>query len=999
MNLLKQQLIILGAGKSNQFLENPAIITIDDTKRTLDWLLSAFDPKETHYTFVGGYQIEKITKHYPQLHFILNPEWDHTGALDSLRLAEIDPSLPAFICYGDILIQPKLVESILQASQDQHSDVILALDSGLEGLDSKPNLETVYCNFDTTTAHKPIKQAFIGLMYLKPTVLKALKESFPENIQEPRLSGLIPHLLESNANIQVVEANGLWAEVLKPEDVSRFVLTTKAQTLQTLRKRITKAKISSQVHFSVKEWRNQPTSIIEKIQQKFGSQALVVRSSSLQEDGFKKANAGKFESLLNIAPTLSELKEAIETVIASYEGGSDKDQILVQPMLQNVKYSGVAFTRSLNCGAPYCVINYDGKDTASVTSGTSQTDQIFYHWKLAPLPQHAPEFFPSLYEAIQEIEHLAQFDALDIEFAITEDRELYIFQVRPLVLQHLRELNDESLDQHLRAVAQRFEDLQTGHPFVVGEKTIFGVMPDWNPAEIVGIKPKTLAISLYQELITNAVWAQQRAEFGYKDVRPYPLITCFAGHPYIDVRASIHSFLPAALETGTTQKLVNYYVERLRQHPEWHDKLEFMVMPTCETFDFDERWQSLLTQGVGLSPEEFTHYKMSLRALTQAAFNKCSQEYTAMDRLNQRFDAIVSTPLAPYDHIYILLETCKQGTLNFAHLARCGFIASSFIKSALAQGIVTEQEKDALLDPIQTITGAFFEETHQVLKGNLPKAEFIHKYGHLRPGTYDITSPAYKTDPNKYMFSQSSKAVEHQKHYQPFSNPAFEELLHHTFGVNLEQFKRFLEEAIAGREYSKFVFTRYISAILDLIEALGRDYGLTAQDLAHLPISTIVDIKHGILKGENIANVLKKEIEQGQDYHRITQAIELPPLITQTSDFFSFALPKTLPNFIGSQSIQAALVYLENSKETQGEALKGKIVLIEKADPGFDWIFNYAIGGLITVYGGPNSHMAIRSAEFKLAASIGIGNALFEKLKLAQFIELDCASQSIKIIH
>lgn len=999
MNTFEQQLIILGAGKSNQFLENPAIITIDDRKRTLDWLLSAFDPKKTHYTFVGGYQIEKITKQYPQLHFTLNPGWDHTGALDSLRLAEIDSSLPAFICYGDILIQPKLIETIQLISATKDADIVLALDSDLESLDSKPNLETLYCNFENTLANKNKKQAFIGLIYLKPKVLKALKENFPENLQEQRLSGLIPYFLENNFKIELAEAHGLWAEVLKPEDVSRFVLTTKAQTLQTLRKRITKAKIASQVHFSVKEWKSQSIEILEKIQKKFGTQSLVVRSSSLQEDGFKKANAGKFESLLNISPTLPVLKEAIETVIASYEGGSDKDQVLVQPMLQNVKYSGVAFTRSLNSGAPYCIVNYDGQDTAAVTSGTSQTDQIFYYWKLAPISAQAPEFFPSLYDAIQEIEHLAQFDALDIEFAVTEAGELYIFQVRPLVLQHLRELDDASLDQHLRTVSQRFEDLQKSHPFVMGDKTIFGVMPDWNPAEIVGIKPKALAISLYQELITNDVWAQQRAEFGYKDVRPYPLITCFAGHPYVDVRASIHSFLPAALTKSTTHKLVNYYVERLRKHPEWHDKVEFMVMPTCETFDFDERWKAVLTQDAGLSEEEFKHYKESLRALTQSAFKKCSQEYKAMAALNERFEAIDKASLALYDKIYVLLETCKQGTLNFAHLARCGFIASSFIKSALAKGVITEQERDALLDPIQTITGTFFEETHKALKGDISKAEFIGKYGHLRPGTYDITSPAYKTDPNKYMFSQSGKGVEHKKHYQPFKNSSFEELLDGTFGVNIELFKHFLEEAIAGREYSKFVFTRYISAILDLIEAIGRDYGLSAQDLAHLSISTITDIKHGILKNESLAEVFKKDIEQGKDYHRLTQAIELPPLITQESDFFSFCLPKTLPNFIGSKCIQASMVYLENSKETQGDSLRCKIVLIEKADPGFDWIFNYDIGGLITVYGGPNSHMAIRSAEFKLAASIGVGNALFEKLKLAQFVELDCASQSIKIIH
>jgi len=32
-------------------------------------------------------------------------------------------------------------------------------------------------------------------------------------------------------------------------------------------------------------------------------------------------------------------------------------------------------------------------------------------------------------------------------------------------------------------------------------------MPDWNPAEIIGIKPKMLALSLYKELITDNIWA------------------------------------------------------------------------------------------------------------------------------------------------------------------------------------------------------------------------------------------------------------------------------------------------------------------------------------------------------------------------------------------------------------------------------------------------------------------------------------------------------------
>ena len=49
--------------------------------------------------------------------------------------------------------------------------------------------------------------------------------------------------------------------------------------------------------------------------------------------------------------------------------------------------------------------------------------------------------------------------------------------------------------------------------------------------------------------------------------------------------------------------------------------------------------------------------------------------------------------------------------------------------------------------------------------------------------------------------------------------------------------------------------------------------------------------------------------------------------------------------------------------------LTNKIIIIESADPGYDWIFNYNIKGLITKYGGANSHMAIRSAEKSIPRS------------------------------
>ena len=58
--------------------------------------------------------------------------------------------------------------------------------------------------------------------------------------------------------------------------------------------------------------------------------------------------------------------------------------------------------------------------------------------------------------------------------------------------------------------------------------------------------------------------------------------------------------------------------------------------------------------------------------------------------------------------------------------------------------------------------------------------------------------------------------------------------------------------------------------------------------------------------------------------------------------------------------------------------LAGKIVLLEKADPGYDWIFSQNIAGLITCYGGAASHMAIRCAEFGIPAAIGCGKKIYD---------------------
>ena len=78
--------------------------------------------------------------------------------------------------------------------------------------------------------------------------------------------------------------------------------------------------------------------------------------------------------------------------------------------------------------------------------------------------------------------------------------------------------------------------------------------------------------------------------------------------------------------------------------------------------------------------------------------------------------------------------------------------------------------------------------------------------------------------------------------------------------------------------------------------------------------------------------------------------------------------------------------------------LRGKIAFIPSADPGFDWLFSHGISGLITKYGGANSHMAIRAGELGIPSVIGAGDVLYEKWAKASLLELDAANRKVVIL-
>ena len=172
---------------------------------------------------------------------------------------------------------------------------------------------------------------------------------------------------------------------------------------------------------------------------------------------------------------------------------------------------------------------------------------------------------------------------------------------------------------------------------------------------------------------------------------------------------------------------------------------------------------------------------------------------------------------------------------------------------------------------------------------------------------------------------------------------------------------------------------------------LAEELSLTRQQMSFVEYHDLEQLKLNIID----ISKLKDRITQNQKTYTASQVIEIPGFIKQESDFYCFELHTLQPNFVTRNKIHAAVKLLSDSEP---EDLDGAVVLIPQADPGFDWLFGRNIGGLITQFGGANSHMAIRAAEIGLPAAIGVGDKLYEEITRMKKVELDCNNQIIREI-
>ncbi len=755
------------------------------------------------------------------------------------------------------------------------------------------------------------------------------------------------------------------------------------------------AQIPEFFYFSIDQFNKNKNLYINKIYNKTKIKNIIVRSSSYNEDKENFSNAGKYEScVLKRKSNIFIVSKLINNFVKQFK--SKKDKIIIQEYITNVDFSGVIFTKDINYDSPYYTINYDNSGKTNLITSGEKNDKI----KSLIIYKNFSgkiKIFRKLIEASKKLEKITNNERLDIEFSL-KNKKLILFQVRPLPKPkykvHGFDYKSKDFDEYLLKIKKKINKLKSVNPTLNSKETFFSNMSDWNPAEMIGDKPTPLGLSLYRELITDEIWREQRMSYGYKNVFPNPLLFSFAGSPYIDLRTDITSFLPINLNEKITSEIVSKYLKILKNKPEIHDKIEFELVETCYSFLSSKRLRKFFSKKIS------NKYLKELKNLTKDLIKNQTifREKDKVDLLKNQLDQISKSKSSIIQKIFYIVKLTKNfGTSPFSGLARCAFISQRILLDLKNLKLISDQEFDNFFKSLNSLTHQFNNDIYKLKKKNITKKNFLRKYGHLRPSTYDINNLNYSEGFNKYFSNKNKNSTKFykKKKFIKFKNAKKIDLLFKkNLNIDLKTFLNFASNSIVLREKSKLDFTRGINLIFEYLLKLGKRLKIKREDLSFLDFKTLMSY-YSSIEVINLKKLILNEITKNKFEYNIMKLIKLPDFIKTEYDIYKYFDNISKPNFITLNSIFGETIEL---KDQNLNKIKGKILLIKNADPGYDFVFNYEIKGLITQYGGANSHMAIRCLELNIPAAIGVGQFQYENLKLNKKIMIDCAKKNIKIL-
>ena len=701
---------------------------------------------------------------------------------------------------------------------------------------------------------------------------------------------------------------------------------------------------------------------IENIVDSF-SQKIMIRSNSSSEDKEYSSSAGKYLSIGPIEKNdLKTIKKSWEMVVGSYEE-QDNQSVIFQNYIENAKSVSVLTSYKVGSDSAYRTFStYYGSETDAITSGKySEINNFFMHRSFDILPKKYEKYNVYL-KIITQLEDLFKNKQLDIEMVLDKNNSPQLLQVRPLMGKKLnkKSIFDEKdvIDRNLK----NYKKLNKTTADRFGTNQIYSNMSDMNPAEMIGKKPDNIAFGLYKFMFTDTTWNIQRGEFGYRKYSGGKLMELFNNVAYINVNHSLNSFLTRNLQKESCEEIINYQLNKLKENPHLHDSIEFDISRSSYVFDtveeFSKEYKNII------SPSEIFRWHNDLIQINTQ--NKTTLEknkkiiLSTFSKLNKSFE------YSKKENIKLIRDTMA---LPFTHHSRLGFVYFAQLNSLLKKEVITEDQKKLLLLSVNSISTKMKADAYEVKIGKKTLEGFLDVYGHIRAGNYNLLSSNLKNNLN---FTESLINNSEQ--------PLEDNILPKDIYMNIEKYFMINEipleasawidmfqEGISTRENSKFYYTKGIDGILNEV---------SEKNTSDRELFDLLDIE---FNEENTSDM------------RLMNVL-MPDLITSSEDFYFYEEMSKNGNYIGQGTVIGDVLLIDNEANRPNN-LENKIVVIPAADPGWDWIFNYKIKSLVTKYGGPNSHMAIRCAEHNIPAILGVGENNFTVISNSKSLEIDFSNE------
>ncbi|MBY0278019.1 pyruvate, phosphate dikinase, partial [Candidatus Binatia bacterium] len=347
-----------------------------------------------------------------------------------------------------------------------------------------------------------------------------------------------------------------------------------------------------------------------------------------------------------------------------------------------------------------------------------------------------------------------------------------------------------------------------------------------------------------------------------------------------------------------------------------------------------------------------------------------------------------------------LLDDCRAGgTLPFAVIARHAFLSEALLRSAVSRGALAPERLEALRAARRTVSTELAHDLAAAREGLLSRDELLRRYGHLRPGSFDVTAARWDARPSLLDAPPAAGAAHDEP--EPFFLTERESAdltrLAREIGLRVDGrgLIAYANAAVVGRERAKLLLTRHLSSALEHLAAWAARHGWSRHDLACL---TLADLRTaGDQVHPRTRRLLDERIAARRAEEDVLRAVRLGALLRDARDLYVQLDDAHAPTFVTTRVATGRPLFLDGRRETD-ESPGGRVICIESADPGFDWIFTHRIAGLVTRFGGGNSHMAIRCVEHRVPAAIGVGEALFDRMRGAAAVELRCHDRQVRCL-